>query len=113
LTQPKPEKRSATRVKLEVKVPVRVEANAQSEEAVTRDISPHGVFIYMDSEVRQGAELEALLPIPSAPNREPDMWVRCKCRVIRVEEVPDAGEFGVAATIEEFQAVPQAVTGKA
>jgi hypothetical protein len=110
--QPKPEKRGAKRVKLEVKVPVRVEADTQSKEAVTRDVSPQGIFIYMDSLITQGAALEALLPIPSAPNQEPDMWVRCKCRVIRVEEVPDAGEFGVAAVIEEFQAIPQAVTGE-
>ena len=112
MTESKPEKRSAQRVKLELKIPVQVEADGKSKEAVTRDISPQGIFIYMDSQVRQGAALEALLPIPSAPNQEPDLWVRCKCRVIRVEEIPDAGEFGVAATIEEFQAIPQAVTGE-
>jgi hypothetical protein len=110
LSQPKPEKRGSQRVKLQIKVPVRTEANPGIEEATTRDISLYGVFLYMDSQVAQGAELEALLPIPSALHQEPDRWVRCRCRVVRVEELSDTGEFGVAATIEESQAVPQAIT---
>ncbi len=108
----KAEKRSKARTALRTRVPVRLEANAAPLNAVTRDISPQGVFLFIDSPVEEGAQLEMVLPIPSAPQQEPDTWVRCKCRVVRVEEIPDAAEFGLAALIEEFEAVPQAGTGE-
>jgi hypothetical protein len=34
----------------------------------------------------------------------PENWIRCKCRVVRVEN-KGGPEFGVAATIEEFEPV--------
>ncbi len=110
MTKAKTEKRGSTRIRHLAKIPVRVAANAASQEGVTRDISLTGVFLYIDSKLTQGSQLEAVLPIPSAPDQEPNLWVRCKCRIVRVEEVPNAREFGVAATIEEYEAVPQAVT---
>ena len=112
MTKVKPEKRTASRIQIQSRVPVRVDGTKVSNRARTRDISPHGVFLYIESQIAAGAQLEVVLPIPSAPHEEPNVWVRCKCTVVRVEEVPDAAEFGVAATIEEFEAVPQAVTGE-
>jgi hypothetical protein len=99
-------------MQLKARVPVRLDGTEVSNRAVTRDISPQGVFLYIESQIVEGAQLEVVLPIPSTPHEEPNVWVRCKCTVVRVEEVPDAAEFGVAATIEEFEAIPQAVTGE-
>lgn len=96
---------------MERHVPVRLQRQPETQQAVTRDISPYGVFLYLDAEVAHGSKLEMLLPLPSAPGREPDVWVRCKCRVLRVESVPDSSQLGIAVSIEEFDAVPQAVAG--
>jgi len=112
LSETKTEKRSVGRVRLTAKVPVLVETSRRARHAVTRDVSPQGVFLYLDSQVARGTELEMLLPIPSAPGRDPDLWVRCKCRVVRVEPTPGREEFGVAVVIEEFVTVPQAVAGE-
>ena len=103
--KPKNEKRSARRVP--VKAPVNVKLLKAVEEEVlsaeTRDISMRGVFLYLQSRVAEGSTLEVVLPIPEGmlPGRE--TWMRCKCRVVRVEQVTGKHEFGVAAMIEESE----------
>ncbi len=109
MAKPKHEKRSSARVKMQANVPVRiVNGKAQEAEGTTRDVSLRGVFIYIDSKVEQNSELEVVLPLPGELNGGPDTWVRCKCRVVRVEEVPESNEYGVAAEIEDFQTVEEA-----
>lgn len=80
----------------------------QEMNAETRDISIRGVFLYLQSKVAEGSTLEVVLPIPEGlmPTRE--TWMRCKCKVVRVEQVSGKNEFGVAAMIEECEMLADA-----
>jgi hypothetical protein len=53
--------------------------------------------------------VDMVLPFPSSRENDSESWVRCKCRVLRVEEIQPAREYGVAASIEEFETVQTAV----
>lgn len=105
MQKPKPEKRAAKRVA--IKAPVNVKLLRQVEEEVmqahTRDISMRGVFLYLQARVSEGTTLEVVLPIPQGMLPTPETWMRCKCRVVRVEQVNGKHEFGVAAMIEECE----------
>lgn len=80
-----------------------VDGKAQEIDAQTRDVSVRGVFIYLSKKVQPGSTLEVVLPLPEGVTEAQEMWVRCKCRIVRVEETNKAGEFGVAALIEEYE----------
>lgn len=104
MQKPKPEKRSARRVP--VKAPVNVKLLKEVEETVpahTRDISTRGVFLYVQARVLEGSILEVVLPIPEGIMPTSDTWMRCKCRVVRVEQVTGGSDYGVAAMIEECE----------
>ncbi len=104
----KAERRRSKRVPVTAKVPVRGERDRVAGEARTRDVSMQGVYIYMDTQVTPGSLLEVVLPLPSLSESDPETWVRCKCRVLRVEGTEHEREYGVAARIEEFEAVHEA-----
>jgi hypothetical protein len=108
LSKPKQEKRSSKRVKLKARVPVRIPGQKGATEAETRDISLRGVYLTMETRVAHGSTMEVVLPLPATSDDDPSIWVHCKCRVVRVEEIPDAAGFGVATAIEEFQTVREA-----
>jgi hypothetical protein len=90
-------------VRKQEKVPVKVLGNGKVDAlAELRDVSMRGVFLYLQNRVAEGSILEVVLPLPQGvmPGREE--WIRCKCRVVRVENQGDA-EYGVAAMVEEFE----------
>lgn len=82
-------------------------------EGQTRDISMRGVFIYLDKRVREGSTLEVILPLPEGITEAQEMWVRCKCRVVRVEDSGVGNGFGVGAIIEEYEPLTDAIGGMA
>ncbi len=103
MTKPQLEKRASKRVKTDAKVPVKV-INGQEKdtEAQLRDVSMRGVFLYLQNRVTEGTTLEVVLPVPRGILPGQENWIRCKCRVVRVED-KGGPEFGVAAMIEEFE----------
>jgi hypothetical protein len=107
------EKRSSRRVRKHEKVPVKVLGNGKVDAvAELRDVSMRGVFLYLQNRVAEGSTLELVLPLPQEimPGRED--WIRCKCRVVRVE-TQDGGEYGVAAVVEEFEPLESAKLAQA
>jgi hypothetical protein len=99
------EKRSCERVKANDKVEVKVgNGSVHNAQAQLRDVSLRGVYMYLQNKVSEGSTLEVVLPLPAGILAGPENWIRCKCRVVRVED-KDGPEFGVAATIEEFEPV--------
>jgi hypothetical protein len=110
MAKPPTDKRSSRRVKVKASVPVKV---VESVEAQVRDVSMRGVYVYLQSRVSVGSALELVLPLPEGVMGEEPVWIRCTCRVVRVEEAPGGGEFGVAAMIEDYEALEQAPTAHA
>jgi c-di-GMP-binding flagellar brake protein YcgR len=99
----KSDKRSSRRVKAQDKVKIKVgNGVAKDAQAQLRDVSLKGVFLYLQNRVSEGATLELVLPLPRGVMVGRENWIRCKCRVVRVEN-KGGPEYGVAATIEEFE----------
>ncbi len=107
------DKRSSKRVPSKRSARVKAIDGLNEElDAQTRDVSVRGVFIYLSRRVAAGSSIEVVLPLPEGVTEAQEMWVRCKCRVVRVE---DSGghEFGVAAVIEEYEPLSDAMPGMA
>jgi hypothetical protein len=103
----KSERRSGTR--LPVRLPVSIEAaKSQPVTGFTRDLSTSGIFLYADSEIVPGTELEMVLLLPESLTQGEKQWVCCQASVIRVEPGGEQGRFGVAASIRNIVALPQA-----
>jgi hypothetical protein len=99
------EKRSSKRVKAQDKVEVKVgNGSVHHAQAQLRDVSLKGVYLYLQNKVSEGSTLEVVLPLPAGILAGNENWIRCKCRVVRVEN-KGGPEYGVAATIEEFEPV--------
>ncbi|MGH9522483.1 MAG: PilZ domain-containing protein [Terriglobales bacterium] len=90
-----------------------IDGAMQEIDAQTRDISMRGVFIYMERHVMEGSILEIVLPLPEGITDAQELWVRCKCRIVRVEETGHGKEFGVDAIIEEYEPLTDSASGMA
>jgi hypothetical protein len=97
-----------SRQRVAAKVPVRVRgaaANAESS-AQTRDVSTNGVFLYTESRMTEGSDVELVLILPPELTSGEKCWVCCHARVLRVEPGPGK-EFGVAAEIQRMDILPE------
>ena len=90
-----------------VKLPVSVKAGAIEEATQTRDLSTAGVFVYTNSRMQAGSELELVLVLPPEITFSEKRWVCCRASVVRVEENGKDGNFGVAAVINRFDVLPE------
>jgi hypothetical protein len=103
---PKSEQRSSQRVSVRLGVSIR---SSQSQPATghTRDLSTGGIFLYADSEILMGSELEMVLMLPPELTNGEKRWVCCQASVIRVEPGGEDGRFGVAASITSMATLPE------
>ena len=109
MSKPEPEKRRARRYPMKLPATVQVKnGSVRDVPCETRDVSQSGMFLYTDSEVHEGSEIEivAMLP-PELVPQSTGAWVCCHARVVRVEDDPNSGR-GIAAVIERFGVVPEA-----
>jgi len=91
------------------RVPVRIKRSSDTEQsAETRDISSHGVFLFTQSRLEQGSELELILILPPELADGKKSWVCCHAQVLRVEE--HGKQFGVAAAIRRMDVLPEIPT---
>jgi hypothetical protein len=102
----KMDRRSRSRVV--AKLPVRVRSTAANAElsAETRDVSTNGVFLYTNSRMAEGSDVELVLILPPELTSGEKCWVCCHARVLRVEQGPGK-DFGVAAEIERMDILPE------
>lgn len=107
MTQPKPDKRSRLRVPVQLPVTIKAKDGSVQETAKTRDLSSGGVFLYTNSEIAEGSELELVLVLPSELTFGERRWVCCQASVVRVEKPAQMGNFGVAAQINRFEVLPE------
>lgn len=93
-------RRISTRVPTRVRTPEGAEHTAQ-----TRDVSSNGVFLYTQSRLEAGSEVELVLILPPELTSGEKCWVCCQATVVRVEE--SGAEFGVAAQIRRMDLLPE------
>jgi hypothetical protein len=106
-----PEQRGTRRFALQLPVSVKyADGKSQDESALTRDVSARGVYFYVDSKLAVGSDLEFTLTLPSEITLTDSIRVRCKGKVVRVEENPSASKVGVAAAIEQYDFISDTQT---
>jgi hypothetical protein len=105
MPDPKTDKRANSRIS--VNVPATVRSKEAEVAAVTRDLSMGGVFLYTDQRITEGSKLEIVLILPAELGLGEKQWACCQASVIRVEDGP---RFGVAATIDRMDMLPEIPT---
>ena len=98
------ERRSASRITNSVPARVRT-AQGIEHSAQTRDVSASGIFLYTQSPIEQGSEIELVLILPPELTSGERCWVCCLATVVRVEE--SGSQFGVAAQIRRMDLLPE------
>jgi len=107
MTLSKSERRSKQRFPVQLPVSLRCEQGALQEATQTRDLSTSGLFMYTNSRIEQGSELELILVLPPEITFSDRRWVCCQASVVRVEDTGKEGNFGVAAVIKRFDVLPE------
>ena len=102
----KTDRRTGQRVVARVPVRVRRAAGMPESAAQTRDVSTNGVFLYTQSRMQEGSDVELVLILPPELTSGEKCWVCCHARVLRVEQGPGK-EFGVAAAIRRIDILPE------
>jgi hypothetical protein len=98
------ERRAGTRIKTRVATRVRT-SEGKDHTAQTRDVSANGVFLYTNSKMEKGTEVELVLILPPELTSGEKCWVCCQATVVRVEEKGSA--YGVAAQIRRMDILPE------
>jgi hypothetical protein len=106
----KQERRSGRRLQVRVPVSVKGPSGGVAATGITRDLSTGGVFLYTDSRISEGSELEVVLILPAEITRSEPQWVCCRASVVRVEDSAEGGSFGVAASIHSMEVLPEIPT---
>jgi hypothetical protein len=78
------------------------------QEAVTRDLSSSGIFLYSESGLEAGAKLELVITIPPGLGLGPGGWALCQASVVRVEDEGDQ-RVGVAASLDRIELLPEII----
>jgi hypothetical protein len=98
------EKRATRRFALRLPVSVNSGGNAgASLSAQTRDVSARGICFYMDSPLTTGSEIEFTLTLPPEITLTESIRVRCKGKVVRVDNGLTEAKVPVAAVIDEYE----------
>jgi PilZ domain len=97
-----------SRERVVTRLPVRVRNSPANTElsAETRDVSTNGVFLYTESRLTEGSDVELVLILPPELTSGEKCWVCCHARVLRVERGPGRS-FGVAAEIRRMDILPE------
>ena len=98
------ERRSGTRIAARVATRVRTAEGAEHS-AETRDVSANGVFLYTQSRMEKGTDVELVLILPPELTSGEKCWVCCQATIVRVEE--QGKDFGVAAQIRRMDILPE------
>jgi PilZ domain len=97
-----------SRERVVTQLPVRVRSSPANAElsAQTRDVSTNGVFLYTESRMTEGSDVELVLILPPELTSGEKCWVCCHAKVLRVEQ-GSGKDFGVAAEIRRMDILPE------
>ena len=101
-------KRATRRFALKLPVSVSYAENGPQEKAAqTRDVSARGICFFVDSAIAAGSSIEFTLTLPPEITLTESIRVRCKGKVVRVENPGSDGKVAVAAVIDEYEFLSQ------
>jgi hypothetical protein len=97
-------KRATRRFALRLPVSVTYAQDGEQEKAAqTRDVSARGICFYLDSAIATGSAIEFTLTLPPEITLTESIRVKCKGRVVRVDDATPGGKVAVAAVIDEYE----------
>jgi len=100
------EKRTSPRK--EVKVPAKVHTEQGAIAAEALNLSQSGIFLECSTKVSEGSPVDIVMILPKElTGDDAAKWVCCHATVKRVEDNAKAGRYGVAATVDRIQAMPE------
>jgi len=103
MTETPQDKRVTRRFALRLPVSVSEGDNRQEKTAQTRDVSARGICFFVDSAIAAGSAIEFTLTLPPEITLTESIRVRCKGKVVRVDDGPQEGRVAVAAVIDEYE----------
>lgn len=107
MAQPQHDQRGTRRFALRLPVSVKFADTPAAEfSAQTKDVSARGVYFYLDAPIEEGSRLDFTLTLPPEITLTESIRVRCRGRVVRVEEA-QSGKVGIAAVIEQYEFLPE------
>src|SRR5271154_524649 len=96
-------KRATRRFALRLPVSVSYRDDGQEQSAQTRDVSARGICFYVDAAIAAGSTIEFTLTLPPEITLTESIRVRCKGKVVRVDNGQTEGKVAVAAVIDEYE----------
>jgi len=97
-------KRATRRFALRLPVSVSyTEDGVREKSAQTRDVSARGICFFVDSAIAAGSAIEFTLTLPTEITLTESIRVRCRGKVVRVEDGGNNGRVAVAAVIDEYE----------
>jgi len=103
------EKRSTRRFAL--RLPVSVNYAGETTVALpaqTRDVSARGICFFLDAPLNAGSAIEFTLTLPPEITLTESIRVRCKGKVVRVDDGLADAKVPVAAVIDEYEFLSEA-----
>lgn len=98
------EKRATRRFALRLPVSVsHAGEEVASLTAQTRDVSARGICFYLDTPMSAGSAIEFTLTLPPEITLTESIRVRCKGKVVRVDDERVDAKVPVAAVIDEYE----------
>lgn len=98
------EKRATRRFALRLPVSVNYTGNAgPALSAQTRDVSARGICFYLEAPLAVDSEIDFTLTLPPEITLTESIRVRCKGKVVRVENNVAEAKVPVAAVIDEYE----------
>jgi len=102
------EQRATRRFALRLPVTIKFTDGPLAEaQAQTRDVSARGVFFYMDSKIEEGSTIEFTLTLPPEITLTESIRVRCRGKVVRVDQPGAGSKVGIGAVIEQYDFVSE------
>lgn len=103
------EKRTTRRFALRLPVSVNYSGNTGAAiPAQTRDVSARGICFYLEAPLAVGSDLDFTLTLPPEITLTESIRVRCKGKVVRVDNTIADAKFPVAAVIDEYEFLAEA-----
>ncbi|HVP44408.1 MAG TPA: PilZ domain-containing protein [Terriglobales bacterium] len=108
MAETSPEQRATRRFALRLPVTIKFSDGASTDaQAQTRDVSARGVFFYMDSKIEEGSPIEFTLTLPPEITLTESIRVRCRGKVVRVDQAGPGNRIGIGAVIEQYDFVSE------
>jgi len=103
------EKRTTRRFALRLPVSVNYSGNTgPAIPAQTRDVSARGICFFLEAPLAVGSDLDFTLTLPPEITLTESIRVRCKGKVVRVDDMFGESKVPVAAVIDEYEFLAEA-----